>query len=390
MRSVKVDRLRIAILAYEIDDASGSSLVAIQQASLFACMGCDVTFFTLRPGGNLTDMPVKPLKPPLGLPLWRWQVLYPFELLPPPLHLPLIYRSIKSLSKFDAVVAFDYPFSWFGYYAKKLFGVKYVWFLQGVPLVEGCQFTWEKMFCWMQTYGFYRRSAANADIVITETHFLKGILKQRFNIESVVIPNLTHISFNLDLSGDEIRQKYQLEDEPMILYVDRLEEDKGIETLLDSFNIARETIPNARLMLIGRCRRSYWPRIRERLDDRSVIHLDYVPHDEIDAFYAAATVFATCADWEPEFSHTMVEAQALGKPVVAFNVGAHREVVRNGETGILVDQVGGAQQFASALVKLLNDTDLAGSMGGNAVKWAGRLANQGITDFGEMLNSIKD
>jgi len=118
--------------------------------------------------------------------------------------------------------------------------------------------------------------------------------------------------------------------------------------------------------------------------------LDYVPHDEIDAFYAAATVFATCADWEPEFSHTMVEAQALGKPVVAFNVGAHREVVRNGETGILVDQVGGAQQFASALVKLLNDTDLAGSMGGNAVKWAGRLANQGITDFGEMLNSIKD
>ena len=381
--------MKIAILAYEIDDASGSSLVAMQQAFLFASMGCDVTFFTLRPGGMLDDLPVRTLKTSLDLPLYKWQLMFPFTVIPPPLHLPLIRPAIKTLSSFDVVVAHDYPLNWFGYYARKLYGVKYIWFLQGVPLVEACQFTWEKMLCWMQTYGYYRRSAANADLVVTETNFLKGMLKQRFDIESVVIPNLTHLSFNPGLSGEEVRQKYQLEDKPLILYVDRLVADKGIETLLDSFVLVRKAIPGARLMLIGRSRLSYWPRIRERLDDRSVIHVDYVPHGEIAAFYAASTIFATCAGWEAEFSHTIVEAQAMGKPVVAFNVGAHREVVSNGETGILVDQTGNAQQFAAALVKLLHDKDLAGRMGDNAVKWAKRLADKAALDFQELLNKIK-
>lgn len=376
-------------MAYEIDDASGSSLVAIQQATLFVSMGCEVTFFTLRPGGKLAHMPVETLKSPLGLPLWRWQLLYPFQLLPPPLHLPLICQSIRPLTKYDAVVAFDYPLSWFGHYAKKLFRVKYIWFLQGVPLPEACQFTWEKMFCWLQTYGFYRRSATNADMVITETHLLKAILTQRFGIDSVVIPNLTHLSFGQDQSGNAIREKYHLGNDPLILYVDRLEADKGIETLLDSFDLVRLAVPRAKLMLIGRCRSSYWPRIRDRLNDRSIIHLEYVPHNKIDAFYATATLFATCAYWELEFSHTMVEAQAMGTPVVAFNVGAHQEVVSAGETGLLVDQIGNAHEFASALLQLLTDTDLATRMGAKAIEWADRLAKQGVTDFENMLSSLR-
>jgi len=384
--------MKIAILVYSTTVETGTSLVARQQAALLTKTGCDVTLFTFPPISEPVGMSVKTLRHPLGFLPWRSQVLLSFVLLllPPPLHLPLIYQCIRQLSKFDAVVAYDYPLSWLAYYAKKLYGLKYVWFVQGIPLPETCGRTREKVYCRLQqSSGLYRLSAANADIVAVEANFLKETLKHRFGIESIVIRNLTHLSFNLSVTGDEIRHRYHLGNEPLILYVDNLQAYKGIEILLDSFALVRETIPHAKLLIIGKWHnKSYWHKIQRRFDS-SIIYVNYVPHDEIAAFYAASTIFATCTVWEAGFSHTIVEAQALGKPVVAFNVGAHQEVVRHGETGILVDQVGDTQQFASALVKLLNDEYLAGSMGGNAVKWAERLANQGVTDFGEMLNSIK-
>jgi len=379
--------MKIAILVHSIDDASGTSVVAMQQAALFRKAGCNVTLFTIRPNNKLPEVPVENLQPPLRLPVWRWSLM-PFTLLPPPLNLALVYQAVRLFSSFDAVIAYDYPFSWFGYYAKRLYGLKYIWFLQGVNLPEVCDSILQKLYSRIQTYGLYRMSAANADVVATETDFLKEILKHRFGIESIVIQNTTHLSFNLSVTGNELRRKYHLGDEPLILYVDRLEANKGIETLLDSFSLVLEAIPEAKLMLIGKCRESYWERLKERFNS-SIIYVNYVPHDEIAAFYAASTIFATCAVYEAEFSHTMVEAQAFAKPVVAFNVGAHKEVVRSGETGILIDRVGDAREFALALITLLSNHDLASSMGGKARQWAKQLGDRGTRDFQQLLDKIK-
>jgi len=385
--------MKIAILALSVEDTSGSSVVAMDQAASFVKAGCDITFFTLWPNDKPVEMPMKTLTlpQPLGLPLWRRPWISLFSLLPPPLHLPLIYQAVRPLSKFDAVIAYDYlSLSWFAYYAKKLYGLKYILFLQGMFLPEVCEYNWQKVYSRMHTYGLCKLSAANADIVATETEFMQEILRHQFGMESIVIQNPTHLPFNTTITRDEVRHRYHLYDDPLILYVDRLEAGKGIETLLDSFKLVRETIPEAKLMLIGRylSKESYWKRIQQSCDS-SIIFVDYVPHNEIAAFYAASTLFATCATFEEGFSHTIVEAQALAKPVVAFNVGAHKEVVRSGETGILIDRVGDAREFASALVTLLSNHDLASSMGGKARQWAKQLGDRGTRDFQQLLDKIK-
>ena len=60
----------------------------------------------------------------------------------------------------------------------------------------------------------------------------------------------------------------------------------------------------------------------------------------------------------------LLEAQASGKPVVAFDVGGVNEAVRNGETGLLVKR-GNSGELADALLRLLSDKPLREKMGAN-------------------------
>ena len=64
----------------------------------------------------------------------------------------------------------------------------------------------------------------------------------------------------------------------------------------------------------------------------------------------------------------LLEAQASGKPVVAFDIGGVNEAVQNGETGLLV-KLGNTEEFADALLKLLSIRLLREKMGANGRKF---------------------
>jgi len=66
-------------------------------------------------------------------------------------------------------------------------------------------------------------------------------------------------------------------------------------------------------------------------------------------YYAACDLYVTASLWEG-FNLPIAEAQACGKRVVAFNIGSHPEVVKN---GILVEK-GSTSKFAEAVIKLLS------------------------------------
>ena len=81
--------------------------------------------------------------------------------------------------------------------------------------------------------------------------------------------------------------------------------------------------------------------------DEDIIFTGFVDDKDLPAFYAISDVYVTASQNEG-FNLPAVEAQACGKPVVAFDVGAHKEVVKN---GILVPE-GDIQGFTSAMSKL--------------------------------------
>lgn len=91
------------------------------------------------------------------------------------------------------------------------------------------------------------------------------------------------------------------------------------------------------------------------LADR-VHFLGNVPHAKIPLYIRAADVFVLNSLYEG-LSHTLLEVQALGTPIVASRVCGNPEVVVDGESGLLVDPRD-SSELAGAVRKLLEDSDL--------------------------------
>jgi phosphatidylinositol alpha-1,6-mannosyltransferase len=87
----------------------------------------------------------------------------------------------------------------------------------------------------------------------------------------------------------------------------------------------------------------------------------YVPDQELPAYYEACEVFAMPSFGEG-FGLVYLEAMFHAKPCLAGSRDAAPEVVRSGETGLLVEP-GNVAQVQEALLRLLEDRGLATRLG---------------------------
>jgi glycosyltransferase involved in cell wall biosynthesis len=92
-----------------------------------------------------------------------------------------------------------------------------------------------------------------------------------------------------------------------------------------------------------------------------VLLLGEVPHVELGTFYQRAGCFAHCAR-EEAFGLVLLEAMSCGKPVVATRVNGIPEIVRHGETGLLVPP-DDPDALAEALLALDADPALRARLG---------------------------
>lgn len=150
---------------------------------------------------------------------------------------------------------------------------------------------------------------------------------------------------------------------PRVLCVGRLVPEKGQSVLLHALAEIVQRGVDAELELVG-----YGPaeenlkRLAKRLGlaDR-VIFAGAVGQDAIVAHYQAASVFCLPSFWEG-VPVVLMEALACRRPVIATAVAGVRELVRDGETGLLVSP-GREDELADALERILEDPGLRRRMG---------------------------
>ena len=82
---------------------------------------------------------------------------------------------------------------------------------------------------------------------------------------------------------------------------------------------------------------------------------------DVGTYLSAFDIAALTSDAEG-CSNSLLEAMALGKPVVATNVGGNREVVQHGETGFLIPPRN-SQALAEAIITLIQNPEVARAMG---------------------------
>jgi glycogen(starch) synthase len=149
---------------------------------------------------------------------------------------------------------------------------------------------------------------------------------------------------------------------PRILCLGRLVRDKGFDVALDAFPAILRRAPAARMVLAGDGPERV-PLERQAAALGVGAHVDFtgwiVPNDVADTIAAATVVvMPSRRDALPSVA---LEAAAGGRVTVASRAGGLPEIVRHGETGLLVDLDAGA--FAAAIAALLEDPAALDRMG---------------------------
>jgi glycosyltransferase involved in cell wall biosynthesis len=136
---------------------------------------------------------------------------------------------------------------------------------------------------------------------------------------------------------------------------------KGIETLLDALPSVLAAHPATRLVVGGTgVDRGVLEARARALDVADAVRFLGFTVDSA-TILRGADVFVS-PSWAESFPYVILEAMALGIPIVATRVGGVGEAVRDGESGVLVAPRDAAA-LASAVSSLLSDRDRADAMG---------------------------
>jgi len=156
---------------------------------------------------------------------------------------------------------------------------------------------------------------------------------------------------------------------PLLLSVGQLKEKKGFSYLIEACRFLKNRGYDFRCEIVGEGpKRAELEALITALDlDGTVVLQGALPHSEVVARYAQATLFALACvlaeDGDRDgIPNVVLEAMAMQVPVVSTRLSGIPEVVEDGLTGLLV-QPGDAKTLADALARLLDAPDLRERLG---------------------------
>jgi phosphatidylinositol alpha-mannosyltransferase len=249
--------------------------------------------------------------------------------------------------------------------------------------------------------GYYWGWPISAFMIKRRRHKLAGkiaVSKPAMDFASRYVPGPYDIIPNgIDLerfSSDVLPIEEFCDGKINVLFVGRLEKRKGLGYLLQAYRQVKKEFPRSRLIIVGpgtRFRRKYERQVSDNgLTD--VAFVGYVSHDELPRYYKTADIFCSPATGQESFGIVLLEAMALGKPIVATNIEGYANVLTHGREGLLVPPKND-RELARALMSLMSDGSLRRQMGGRGVTTAReynweKIARRVFDYYQKVLNGL--
>lgn len=173
---------------------------------------------------------------------------------------------------------------------------------------------------------------------------------------------------------------------PIILFVGRLNHDKGIDTLLQAFS-SQEIQHGSYLLLVGPDEGKYIPQIPKVLGER-LENFRYIPFTTEPEKYMAASDIFCLPSLREGFGLVIIEAGSSGLPSVASRIYGITDSIIDGETGMLI-QSGSIDELIQALNCLLRSPSSRLEMGTQARErvqylWRIDLLQKSLSDYYSM------
>lgn len=194
----------------------------------------------------------------------------------------------------------------------------------------------------------------------------KGVDSQRvFKVNYPCVPSKL-LSYN---SNSAYKPKFAARH--TLLYIGRITWRKGVHVFLQALQDLLNEVKNVVAIIAGPRDEKYYKMLLKLVDELNLN--DHVvfkqPLSEYDKYqYMSSCMVFVSPSIKDIHPITLVEAQALGKPVVSTSVGAIPEIVKNEETGLLVEPEN-PKQLAEAIKRLILSENERRVMGSRARGW---------------------
>jgi phosphatidylinositol alpha-1,6-mannosyltransferase len=231
------------------------------------------------------------------------------------------------------------------------------------------------IFMW-QLAKHEEESAKNATLVVTISKYSHRKIRQFYNVDPAkirIVPNGVDTD-RFQPAGDcqKVKRRLKAGNRQIVLFVGRLIPRKGLGYLVEA---AKRVVKERRETLFvivgnGPLRNRLVSDVEAAGLAGNFAFLGDVSEKTLTEAYSCADVFALPSIQEGQ-GIVLLEAQASGKPVVAFNVSGVTEAMHDKETGLLVKPADSGE-LAEAILRLLSDESLRLKMGAKGREFVGR------------------
>lgn len=211
----------------------------------------------------------------------------------------------------------------------------------------------------------YKRMARQRNRLIAVSNYVRGMLHGRGISDRFIetVYNGTDFHDYTQASSTEVKQELGIgQDKRVIGLIGRVCREKGHLLMIQAMRQISAEYADAHLMFVGRIEPTFDAEIQSAVDAAGVrnrLTMTGVRHDVPRLLDACD--FTTMPSHQETFGIAAIEAMARGRAVVASRVGGLPEVVRHGQTGLLVDLR--PDELAEAVSYLLENEEERREMG---------------------------
>jgi glycosyltransferase involved in cell wall biosynthesis len=178
----------------------------------------------------------------------------------------------------------------------------------------------------------------------------------------------------------------------VLLYVGRINKDKGLLDLASAFAIAGKNHPNIKLLIVGPDEENLWPDIMEICSSvkSQLLKVDYTFEPE--RYMRTADLFCL-PSYREGFGSSVIEAQASGIPAIVSKIYGLQDSILGDETGWFYE-LGKYEELALIILAAFNNIDETKRMGINArnfvfKNFSEKIVVTGLNDFYRQILKIK-
>jgi len=249
-------------------------------------------------------------------------------------------------------------------WAARRLGIPLVYTVHGWSFHDDQPFLVRRLRIWGERW-ITTRSAAN--IAVSASNRQSGV-DSIPGFRAVVVNNgIDQRKFSPMRSFTDVRGELKIpRDVVLVLFLARFTAHKQPLTLIRAFHEAVGKMPELRLLMVGEGdEKEEGMRLAGELGLTGEVYFSPFSQDVPDVL-AACDIYVLPSLWEG-LPIGLLEAMAMGRAVIGTRVDGTREVLRDGENGLMVEP-GDVGALAGAMLRLAGDAELRESMGARAVE----------------------